>query len=145
MFKKIILGLVVIVVCAVAILFFVTGNAAKLAEYKFGPDKVASVNAVIGEQRKVSGVTSSISNGVQQKQYTYESESVVKDLTTYTLHLRNNGWIVTKSYDLAAGNGEAQLGIESADKGKILIMSIVFEPNKYAIKITKADGQLTRN
>ena len=83
--------------------------------------------------------------GVGQKQYTYESASVTKDLAMYTTHLRNNGWIVLKSYDFSTGSGEAQLGIESIEKGQILLMSIAFELNKYAIKITKTEGQLKRN
>jgi hypothetical protein len=36
-----------------------------------------------------------------------------------------------------------QLGIHSADSGKILIISVAFEQNKYAIKITKGEGTLT--
>ena len=144
MFKKIVIGLVVVIVCAVGILFFVTENAAKLTEYDLSGDKVASVNEVIGEARKVTGVTSSTSNGVRQKQYTYESESVAKDLITYTTHLRNNGWIVTQSYDLNAGSGEAQLAKESTEAGKIFVLSIAFESNRYAIKLTKMEGQLTR-
>ena len=147
MLKKVIIGVVCIVVLliiGVAILFFVTGNAAKLTEYELGGDKLPSVNAVIGETRKVTGVTSNVSSGVQQKQYTYESASVTKDLAMYTTRLRDNGWIVTKSYDFSANSGEAQLGKESIDQGQILLMSIAFEQNRYAIKITKAVGQLNR-
>ena len=145
MFKKIIIGIVVIMICGGAILYFTMDNAAKLTEYELSGDKVASVNAVIGEVRKVIGVTSSTSNGVRQKQYAYESESVAKDLITYTTHLRNNGWIVTQSYNLNAGSGEAQLAKESIEAGKIFVLSIAFEPNKYAIQLTKGEGQLNRN
>ena len=148
MLKKIIIGLailLVLIICAVAALFYIVGDAAKITEYEFGADKVASVNAVIGETRKVSGVSSGTSGGVQQKQYVYESASMLKDLTTYSRHLMSNGWIVVKSFDLNTGNGEAQFATQSVDEGKILVMSIAFEPDKYAIKISKFEGQVNRD
>jgi len=144
MWKKILIGIVVIVAIGAAVLFYTIDSASKLTEYDFGTDKVASINAVIGETRKVNGVSVSTSSGSQYKQYTYETASMVQDLMTYSNHLRNNGWLVLKDYNLTAGNGEMQLGIESADSGKILIMSVVFEQNKYAIRITKGEGTLTR-
>ena len=128
-----------------AFLFAGCGNAAKLTEYDFGTDKVPSVNAVIGEERKVSGVATGTENGVRYKQYTYETETMVEDLWTYYTHLSELGWIVTQDFDLAEGEGEMQLGIESADEGKILIVSVDFTPTRYAIKISKLEGELTIN
>jgi len=148
MWKKILIGIVVIVAIGIAVLFYATDSASKLTEYDFGTDKVASVNAVIGEKRKVTGVDVGVSatpsGSVQYKQYTYETASMFEDLLAYSNHLRNKGWLVLKDYNLAAGNGEMQLAIESADSGKILIMSVVFEKDKYAIRITKGEGTLTR-
>ena len=148
-FKKILIGIVVLVVIGVAVAFYAMGSAEKLTEYDFGTDKVASINAVIGETRKVTGVDSGTSatpsGSAQHKQYTYETASLVKDLTAYSFHLLNNGWLVTKGSDVNTGKGEMQLAKESADKGKILIMSIAFEQNRYAIRITKGEGTLTRN
>jgi len=128
-----------------ALLLSACGAAQQLTEYDFGADKVPSVNAVIGAERKVTGVDTGTSNGVQYKQYTYESETPLDDLITYTVYLRNNGWVVTKDYDLTIGVGEAQLAMDSADSGKILVMSIAFEGNYYAIRINKLDGSLTIN
>jgi len=121
------------------------GSAAKLTEYDFGADKVPSVNAVIGEERKVSGVATGTENGVRYKQYTYETETMLDDLWAYYSRLSELGWVVTQDFDLAEGEGEMQLGIESADEGKILIISISFTPNRYAVRINKLDGTLTNN
>ena len=126
-----------------SLLFYACGNAAKLTEYDFGTDKVPSVNAVIGEERKVSGVGSGTTNGIQHKQYTYKTTSMVDDLAVYTTYLRNNGWAVIESYNFNNGKGIAQLAIESADKGKILIMSIDFKEDQYEIKVEKTKGTLT--
>ena len=147
--KKILIGIVVIAAIIVGVYFYATGSAEKLTEYELGGDKVASINAVIGETRKVTGVdvgTSVTTSGsAQHKQYNYETESMVQDLTTYSLYLQNNGWMVTQGYNLSVGKGEMQFGIESEESGKILIMAIAFDQGMYAIRITKTEGTLTRN
>ena len=119
------------------------GSAAKLTEYDFGSDKVPSVNAVIQQERKVTGVDVGTNNGVQYKQYTYETTTMVDDLAVYTTYLRNSGWEVTKDYDFTEGSGMAELAINSADSGKVLVMSIAFEPYTYAIRVNKLVGELT--
>ncbi|MCL2815890.1 MAG: hypothetical protein FWD23_14940 [Oscillospiraceae bacterium] len=119
-------------------------DAAKLTEYDFGDDKVPSVNAVIGEQRKVTGINVGTENAMQYKQYTYQTSSMIEDLAAYSVYLQEKGWLVTKDYNLNDGKGEMQLGIESADEGKILIVSVAFEPTQYAIKVSKLTGTLDR-
>ena len=119
----------------------ILNNAAKLQEYDFDSDKVPTVNSVVGE-RKVTNVETSISNGVQEKRYTYQSDSVTDDLAQYTQSLRNNGWVVTQSYDLSSTPGTAELGKLSADSDKILLLSISYTGSDYTIKITKGEGTL---
>ena len=114
--------------------------------YTMGSDKIASITAVLGEVRRVTDERAGgASDGAEYIQYAYESASMVKDLAAYSVYLQNNGWFITKSYDLNAGNGEMELATESADKGKILILSVTFEEGKYAIRITKVEGTLTSN
>ena len=136
---------VILLLLIPALLFSACGAAAKLTEYDFGTDKVPSVNAVLGDARKVTGVATGTDNGVQYKQYTYQSETTLDDLIKYTVYLRNNGWTVTKDYDLTISSGEAQIAKESADSGKILVMSIAYDGNSYAVRINKLEGSLTRN
>jgi hypothetical protein len=147
-FKKVAIVIAVLVAIGAAVLFYATDSASKLTEYDFGSDKVASINAVIGETRKATGVNVGTnvtpSGSMEYKQYTYETASMLKDLSVYSDYLQKNGWLVIKSYNLNDNNGEMQLSIESADSGKILIMSIAFEQDKYAIRISKGDGTLTR-
>ena len=140
MYKKGITIISLVLICA--LLLSACGNAAKLTEYDFDTDKVPSINAVLGEERKVSGVETGTSNGVRYKQYTYESSSVTDDLIEYTSHLRDNGWLVIQDYDLTEPEGEAQLAVESADSGNILVISIAFEQSRYAIRINKMEGTL---
>jgi len=146
--KKILIAVVVLLAILAAFffyMFYMLNSASKLTEYDFGSDKIPSVNAVISEERKVTKFSSGVSTSSgQYKEYTYKSASMLNDLSVYSTHLRNNGWLVTQSYDLNTGKGEMQLAAESADKGKIMIMSVAFEPEKYTIKISKLEGTLTR-
>jgi major membrane immunogen (membrane-anchored lipoprotein) len=141
MFRKKVTALTSLL-CAL-VLLSACGSAAKLTEYDFGEDKVPSVNAVLGETRKVSGVSVGTENGVQYKQYTYETSTMVDDLAEYTTHLRDDGWMVIKDYDFSEGTGEAQLAIDSAVSGKILVISINFATNRYIVRTNKLDGELT--
>jgi len=120
-------------------------DAAKLTEYDFDADKVPSVNAIIGAERQVTGVLTGVStNGMHYKEYTYKSDTVKEDLTTYLYFLMDEGWIPIVDFDLNEGDtGEAQLAIESADTGQILIVTATFEPNEYTIKVEKGEGTLT--
>lgn len=140
--KKIWVSILLVTVMA---LLSACGSAGKLTEYELGADKVPSINAVIGETRKVTGVSTGTDNGVQYKQYTYQSALVEDDLAIYTNYLRENGWLVTKDYDLTTGKGEAQLAKESVDDGNILIISIAFDSGEYAIRFNKLEGELTPN
>lgn len=136
----------VVAIILVLILVFALSScnsAEKLTEYELGDDKVASINAVLGESRTVSGVESGITNGVQYKQYTYKTTSMVDDLATYSTYLQQKGWLPTVDYNFNDGNGEAQLGKNSIESGKILIISIAFTSNSYAIRINKLEGTLT--
>lgn len=120
-------------------------DAGKLMEYDFGTDKIPTINAVLGAERKVTGVDVGTSDGVQYKEYSYQSTSMSDDLAAYTMHLRDNGWIVIKEYNFNQAPGEGQIAIESADAGKILIISIAYDTAGYAIRVNKLEGELTRN
>ena len=119
----------------------VLSNAAKLQEYDFDSDKIPTVNSVVGE-RQVTYVSTSISNGNDMKEYTYQSDSVFDDLLQYTQYLRENGWIVSVSYDLNNMPGSAQLGKQSADSGKILLLTIDYKSGEYTVTIIKGEGTL---
>ena len=143
--KKVFIIVIAIVVVAVSGLFYLLGSASKQTEYELGSDKVASINAVIGEVRKVKGVIVDSSSKMQTKQYTYESASVEKDLSAYFSYLTKNGWDITKTSSSSIGNREMQFTTESVDAGKILIMTVMYEEGKYVIRISKLAGTYTRN
>ena len=143
--KKILIAIVILLALLVAFVFYSINSAKNLTEYDLGSDKIPSINAIIGAERKVTKVGSGVSTeSGNYKEYTYESSSTAKDLLAYATHLFSNGWLATKDPDLNTEKGELQLAAESGDKGKILVMTIAFEPDKYTIHIRKFDGTLTR-
>jgi hypothetical protein len=115
-----------------------------MQEYDFGSDKVPTVNSIVGEERKVTGVSTNIDTESTTKEYTYRSDSVFNDLLKYTLHLQSIGWTPIKDYNLYDMPGVAKLAIESADSGQILIISIEYDTTKYTVEIIKAKGTLTK-
>ena len=140
--KKSIVALSIILVTA---LLCACGAAAALTEYDFDTDKIPSVNAIIGAERKVTGVGKGIENGTQYKVYKYESDSMIEDLTTYLEYLTENGWTSTKDCNLNIGIGVAQLAMESADTGKILVLTVTFKIDGYEIRVQKGVGTLALN
>lgn len=70
------------------------------------------------------------------------SKSAADDLVAYIAMLREQGRLLTEDYNLSEVSGMAQLGAASKDDGKILILSITYEDEAYAAKITKAEGTI---
>jgi hypothetical protein len=118
-------------------------DAAALTEYDFETDKVSSVNSVIGDEREVTGVKSGSSNGIQYKEYTYKTESTGDDLLAYANHLLEAGWIPLDNFNVTDSDGTGRLAIQSADEGKILIMTLTFQEGEYTIRTEKSEGALT--
>ena len=131
------------ILLALTLLTSACGAASKLTEYDFGADKIPSVNVVIGAERKVTGVSTGTSNGTQYKKYTYETDSVTQDLMSYLPSMMDSGWIPINDFNLNDSSGKAQLAIESADAGKIIVLTATFESGKYEISLEKFTGTLT--
>ena len=146
---KILLIIVLVIVILVGVLFVVAfsslNNAAKLQAYDFGNDKIPSFNSVVGE-RKVTGVSSgSSSNGTQRKDYTYETLSWEADADAYVDVLEAAGFLITRVLDGNMVKGNMQVGIASADEGKIILIDFSWDNNTVKISLTKSDGTITKN
>ncbi len=118
-------------------------EAAALTEYDFDTDKVSSVNAIIGAEREVTSVSTGTSNGTQYKEYTYQTETKSDDLTAYAEYLTGAGWIPLDDFNINDSEGTGRLAIQSADEGKILIMTLTFSESEYTVRIEKGVGELT--
>jgi len=142
-------NLAIMVVVTLLLVVHTTGcdileNTAKMQEYEMGDDKIPSINAVVGDERQATDVESGFtSEGVQYKQYSYMSGTVTDDLQSYTQHLKDIGWVVTKDYNLTHITGEVELAKESVEDDTVLVMAIVYETGKYEVRINKFRGTVT--
>lgn len=126
------------------IAFMAVGNTANAEEYKIGNDTIKSIKSIV-EKRQVVSVYTKASNGVTTKTIEYKSDSVQDDLLKYTQYLRNEGgFALTKDMDLREIPSTVQLGKNSNDAGKIVMMTIDYNSFGYTITIQKGEGTLTR-
>jgi hypothetical protein len=143
-FRKILLGvlaLVVFALCSCAVL----DDAAKLEAYDFGGDRIPSLSSVAGERKVTSVESGSRTGGVEYKNFSYESSSMSADMDAYFAALKDAGFIVTKD---SAGNtlkGSVELGCDSVDEGKIILINLAWDNSIIEVQISKGDGVITPN
>jgi len=151
--KKIWLYVLLGIVGAVAGLLIIGGvitlvfsNQQTRTEITFGGDTIPTVYTIVGE-RKVSGVESGVnrSGGVTTRTTTLSYQAGViseDDLELYigTL-IEKNDFLITRAF-----NGSSmQIGKESVDSGKILVVEVNFNAlGSTVFTYTKVDGTLTR-
>ncbi len=119
------------------------GRMANIDEYTIGNDTVQSVKSVVAE-RKVTSVSSKVSDGVTTKSMHYKSDSVQNDLNAYIPYLMDEaGFILTQDMDLSVIPATVQMAKASNDSGKILVLTIDYDAFGYTITLQKGEGQLT--
>jgi hypothetical protein len=128
-----------------AFAFVATNSAAKSNKYKIGKDTVPSIKAVL-DTRKVTRVSANTFNGITKKTYTYSNvENVEQDLIKYVTTLRqDNGFLTTKDFNLDTPSGTLELGKDSSESGKIILMDIQWDMGTYMISIRLGKGTLTK-
>lgn len=125
------------------IAFITVSNTANANEYRLGNDKIKSVKAVVGK-RQVTSVSTETSKGITTKKMEYKSDSVQDDLMEYTYYLRTDGeFNLTQNMDLTVVSSTIELSKNSVDDGKIIMMTIEYNPFGYIITIQKGEGTLT--
>ena len=125
------------------IVFFVTNKASNADYYDISGDIFPSIKAVVGG-RKISGVSVNTQDGVEQKEYTYKGvEDVTSDVLQYANYLKEKeGFKFTQDYDMTRPIGVVQMGKESKDNGKIILVNIHYSLGGYSIIIEKGAGRI---
>lgn len=111
---------------------------------KVGNDEVPSLYSVVGE-RKITGTSSNVENGVRNAQKTYQSGAVTReDIESYFTALREtHGYIVTMDTEENGTAIRAQLAKESVDAGKIVVVDIDFDSaGSTVLSYTVGEGTL---
>lgn len=141
---KIVLIIIALGLIGGIIAFVAVENTADAEEYKIGNDTIKSIKSIV-EKRQVVSVSTKASNGVTTKTIEYKSDTVQDDLLKYTQYLRNEGgFALTKDMDLREIPSTVQLGKNSNDDGKIVLMTIDYNSFGYTITIQKGEGTLNR-
>ena len=118
--------------------------------YDMGKDRITSMGGFAGE-RKMTGVETSISNGVATNIYKYQTDPQIKtqavdDVYGYIFYLvEKENFIFTIDIPEFPDNGgiDIQLAKESADAGKIIVLEIDYKTSGYTLTFSKFEGTLT--
>ena len=138
----IIATIVILGIGAMVIAFMTINNIANSNEIELGSDTINTVKVVVGE-RKVTGASTQVSNGVTTKTIKYNSDTVQEDLITYVQYLRNEaGFQLTKDMNLAIVPSMVELAKTSQDSGQIIMLKIEYNDSEYTITVQKGKGTL---
>ena len=146
---KILLGFAAVVCVIIAVALLVTGNTAKQDFIKIGKDKIPSVKLILGEERKVAGVSSSVDkNGVAKKVIEY---SVAKDQNSemfkYAQALYDEyGFVNITDNDFTGPTGtDFEFAKESVEKDCVVIVRIDYDLDGYTVTLVQGEGTMTDN
>lgn len=126
----------------------VLGEESVQESYIFGEDVIPAIPGVLGRRDcPTTSKGTSLSDGVnwEEQVYTYRSDTVVEDLTTYLgLLLYELDFLNTTDIDLAVMPGQAVLAAPSAEPGMVVLITINYNLNGYTVKIAKGKGSVER-
>ncbi len=150
LFLKIIIGVVLafaLIIGGIVIFARVAmGNAQKADTYEVGGEEIASVKLALGEERQVTGVSSSTENGVSKYAVTYAviGGSPGEDMLEYVTYLQEEeGFLRMTDYDFTKPTGSAiQLGREAQEDGYLLVVQIDYDREGYTVTAMRGKGTL---
>jgi len=150
-----ILALIFVVVIAAGVTVFLVFNAvsgtlkstAEADFYEIGGDKIPSVKYILGEERSVTGVNVSVSNGIEEKAITYSvSKNQNGDMSEYAAALTgSHGYfsLADADYDFSGTAGKNfRFAANSSQDGYLVIVRIDYDASGYTIKIQRGKGEL---
>lgn len=138
------------VLIALSVLLLVSCSACSLFDeatdadtYKLGDDNVPSIKAVVGE-RKSSGVSKGFEDNKSYFEATYISDTVKEDMVSYHNALYEDyHWSNLTDVDVSQTIGSFQMGTNSVEEGKILLIQLDFDQQGYTVRVQKGPGTIT--
>ena len=146
----IIIGVVVIGI-GVGAFFLVTSvfgildKTAKEDYYTLGSDKIPSVKLALGEERKITNTSTSISGDTTKKEITYKVSGTEqsREMSEYYTYLHDkDGFLNLTDINFDGQNGTAVVGRNSVDNGYEIQIQIKYDLNGYTINILKQPGSI---
>jgi len=138
-----------IIVVGIVVAVTVLNNAGKADYFKFGKDQIPSVKLALGEERNMTGAsTSAAAGGGQLKVFTYQVDGTGQndDMFSYLTYLREkDGFLLLTGFDFNGAEGSCVVGRNSVDAGYEIQLQIEYDRNGYVISILKQKGEITPN
>jgi len=147
-----VLAIVAVVVLGgiAAIVAGIVGAVNKTANadyYVLGSDQIPSVKLALGEKRKITSASTSISNGVAMKEYQYSAPDVDQalEMSQYLTHLRGQGFLLLTDVDFSAPEAWCKVGRNSEDSGYQVVVQIEYDNKGYTVIVVKEEGSIQAN
>jgi len=124
----------------------VTGNIGDKDWIKIGKDEVPSVKLILGEKRAVTGVSTSVENGVTSKAITYSAAgNQSEEMQTYVHALvYDYGYYYLNEADFSDSRGtDFRFAKESVEEGYIVVVRIDYDRSGYTVTLSRGTGTLT--
>ncbi|MCL2150267.1 MAG: zinc ribbon domain-containing protein, partial [Dehalococcoidia bacterium] len=136
----VIIGVVLLSTCAMNIV----DKTAKADYYEIGKDKIPSVKLVLGEERTVTRVSTSIENGATRKEIEYKVSGTQQndEMWDYFIYLCNVDGFLQLS-DVIDFNGPSGIGVvgrNSVESGYEIQLQIKYDRNGYTISMIRQQG-----
>lgn len=138
----------VIILCTfvVAVFLIAAGCASATDEMvKVGKDEIPTVYSAVGE-KAITGTSVSTTNGVHTKEITYADGALMaEEMQAYVDALLSQGFIYTADSEVSGSTVMLQLGAQSVEEGKIVVIDIWHDMDAggAAITYTVGEGTLT--
>ena len=149
LFVKIIGIIVLLIAVGITAAVVIVNGAGKMDYFKFGDDQIPSVKLALGEERKLTGTSSSAAlGGGQTKVFTYQvsGSDQSTDMIYYLTYLREkDGFLLLTDYDFTGSEGTCVVGRNSVDTGYIIQLQIDYDRSGYTISLLKQKGEITPN
>jgi len=116
--------------------------------YTIGTDRIPSVKKALGSERKVTGVNTSISNGVTTKTITFQVTGTQQnaDMLAYVNYLiKNDNFYALADADFSTASSTANLGRNSTESGQQLTVQVDYDTTGYTLTLVKQKGKVTVN
>ena len=140
----------VVILIVVIVIVSVSGalsKAAKADYYTIGNDQIPSVRLALGEERKVTGTSTSVSGGVTTKEIKYQVPGMDQgsDMWDYYnyLHDKDGFLALTDIFFFGETSGQGTVARNSVDGGYYIQLQIDFDRSGYTITVQKLPGEIT--
>ena len=154
LFLIILIVVVVLVAIAITAAILIGSNTLSKAGdadyYEIGTDKVPSIKLALGvsEDRKLDGVSTSLSGDEVKKVYKYHAGNAKDglELYDYATYLQDDGFMFLTDASFSKSTGaEIQMGRNSVAEGYMVIIQFDWNPGEYIITLTRSRGTVTAN